>query len=127
MFSQIAGTEMDNVSNFVSQFEEEGVIWYIDNCELQPCEFYRRLWQMSERGYFNNISGLLVGRSFVQRQENEFFSFKDAVERAMNKYNIPIIYNVDIGHVPPQFFIINGSLATFEYKDGKGRLTQKLV
>ena len=45
----------------------------------------------------------------------------------MNQYNIPIIYNVDIGHVPPQFFIVNGSLATFEYKDGKGKLTQKLV
>ena len=118
---------MDNVENFVSQFEDEGVIWYIDNCELQPCEFYRRLWQMDQRGYFKNIRGLLVGRSFVQRQDNEFFSFKDAVERAMNKYNIPIIYNVDIGHVPPQMFIVNGSLATFEYKDGKGRLTQKLV
>ena len=82
---------------------------------------------MSERGYFKNIRGLLVGRSFVQRQDSEFFSFKDAVERAMNQYNIPIIYNVDIGHVPPQFFIVNGSLATFEYKDGKGKLVQKLV
>ena len=127
VFAQIAGTDMDNVSNFVSQFEDEGVIWYIDNCELQSCEFYRRLWQMSQRGYFKNIRGMLVGRSFVQRNDNEFFSFKDAVERAMNQYNIPIIYNVDIGHVPPQFFIVNGSLATFEYKDGKGKLTQKLV
>ena len=44
-----------------------------------------------------------------------------------NKLSIPIIYNVDIGHVPPQFFIVNGSLATFEYKDGKGKLIQKLV
>lgn len=126
-FNLIAGTKMDNIKNFVSQFDEEGVIWYFDNCELSPCEFYRRLWYMNQMGYFKNVNGFLIGRSFVQRNDNDSFSFKSAVERALKKFNVPIIYNVDIGHIPPQMYIINGSYAEFEFNDGKGKLIQRLV
>lgn len=126
-FNLIAGTKMDNIKNFVSQFDEEGVIWYFDNCELSPCEFYRRLWYMDQMGYFKNVNGFLIGRSFVQRNDNDSFSFKSAVERALKKFNVPIIYNVDIGHIPPQMYIINGSYAEFEFNDGKGKLIQRIV
>ena len=74
-FHMISGTSLDNIGNFVSQFEEDGVIWYIDNCELSPCEFYRRLWMMDNMGYFKNVHGFLIGRSFVQREDNSFFIF----------------------------------------------------
>lgn len=125
-FHLISGTKMDNISNFVSQFDE-GVIWYLDNCELNSCEFYRRLWQMEQMGYFKNVKGFLIGRSMMQNNDNIYFTFKDAVERALSKIGVPIVYNVDVGHIPPQMCIINGSYATFEYKDGKGKLTQKLI
>ena len=123
----ISGTNLDNISNFVSQFDNEGVIWYLDNCELSTFEFYRRLWMMDNMGYFKNVKGFLIGRSFVQREYTASFTFKDAVERALRKCNVPIVYNVDIGHVPPQMYIVNGSYATFKYEDGKGVLTQKLI
>ena len=126
-FNLIAGTKLDNISNFVSQFEEEGVIWYLDNCELSPCEFYRRLWYMDQMGYFKNVKGFLIGRSFMQKNDNEWFSFKDAVERALIKFNVPIVYNVDIGHVPPQMYVINGAYGEFKYNEGKGRLIQKMI
>ena len=126
-FNLIAGTKMDNIKNFVSQFDEEGVIWYFDNCELSPCEFYRRLWYMDQMGYFKNVKGFLIGRSFMQKNDNEWFSFKDAVERALIKFNVPIVYNVDIGRVPPQMYIINGAYGEFKYNEGKGRLIQKMI
>lgn len=126
-FHLISGTKMDNVVNFVSQFDNEGVIWYLDNCELSPCEFYRRLWHMDELGYFKNVRGFLIARSFMQRNDNDKFNFKCAVERALNKFNVPIVYNVDIGHVPPQMYIVNGSYARFEYSNNKGKLIQKMI
>ena len=55
--------------------------------------------------------------------ENEYHK----LERALKKFNVPIIYNVDIGHIPPQMYIINGSYAEFEFNDGKGKLIQRLV
>lgn len=126
-FNLIAGTKMDNIGNFVSQFDDDGIIWYLDNCELSPCEFYRRLWYMEQMGYFKNVNGFLIGRSFVQKNDNDSFNFKSAVERALQKFNVPIVYNVDIGHIPPQMYIINGSYAQFEYKNGKGKLIQKMI
>lgn len=125
-FHLIAGTKMDNISNFISQFDE-GVIWYLDNCELNSCEFYRRLWHMEQMGYFKNVKGFIIGRSMMQSNDNIYFTFKDAVERALSKFGLPIVYNADIGHIPPQMYVINGSYATFEYKDGKGKLIQKLI
>lgn len=125
-FHLISGTDMDNINNFISQFNE-GIIWYIDNCELNSFEFYRRLWHMGQMGYFKNVKGFLIGRSFMSQSSEMGFSFKEAVERALLKYNVPIIYNVDIGHVPPQMYIINGAYGIFEYEDGKGKLIQKLI
>ena len=63
----------------------------------------------------------------MQNINNEFFSFKDAVERALKEFNVPIVYNVDTGHIPPQMCMINGSYAIFEYNNGKGKLIQKLI
>ena len=127
VFNMISGTDLDKIEEFVSQFDDEGVIWYLDNCELAPCEFYRRLWYMKQKNYFKNVKGFLIGRSLMQNINNEFFSFKDAVERALKEFNVPIVYNVDTGHIPPQMCMINGSYAIFEYNNGKGKLIQKLI
>lgn len=122
----ISGTKLDNINNFISQFSE-GVIWYIDNCELTPLEFYRRLWSMDNMGYFKNVKGFLIGRSMMQDFPDDRFTFKNAVERALSKFDVPIVYNVDIGHIPPQMYIVNGSYGIFEYNNGKGKLTQKMI
>ena len=113
VFNMISGTDLDKIEEFVSQFDDDGVIWYLDNCELAPCEFYRRLWYMKQKNYFKNVRGFLIGRSFMQYNNNEFFTFKDAVERALRELNVPIVYNVDTGHIPPQMYMINGSYAIF--------------
>ena len=38
-----------------------------------------------------------------------------------------IIYDVDIGHIPPQITCINGAYGEFEYINGKGILKQKYI
>lgn len=124
VITMIFGTKYDYTLKYINSCNE-GIIWYIDNCELTPQELYRRLWKMSELGYFNNTNGILIGRTNMQ--DNEYFTFKEAIERALKPLNIPVVYEVDIGHVPPQFTIINGSYATFEYRNGKGILTQKII
>lgn len=37
---------------------------------------------------------------------------------------VPIIYDIDCGHVPPQMTFINGAYAKIEVADGKGLVTQ---
>lgn len=124
VITMVMGTKYDYTLEYINSCSE-GIIWYLDNCELTPQEFYRRLWKMKEIGYFNNTNGILIGRTNMK--DSDYFSFKEATKRALKDLKIPVIYDVDIGHVPPQFIIINGAVGEFEYNDNKGKLIQKLI
>lgn len=121
----IIGTPYDNVKNFCNQFEEK-VIWCIENCELSVPDLYRALWQMREAGWFENASGFLIGRTY-SKNEVEDFTYENAIEEALGMLNLPIIYDIDIGHVPPQITFVNGAYMEFEYNDGKGKIKQKYI
>lgn len=123
VITQVLGTKFDNTKAFCKKFKE-GMIWYIDNCELSFPELYRRLLQMKNAGWFDNINCLLIGRSFIKESVGEF-SLEVALQKALSDLNIPIIYDVDIGHVPPQLVMINGSYGIFEYNKGSAKLTQR--
>lgn len=124
VITQLIGTKYDNTVNFCKQFDE-GIIWYIDNFGLDSLELYRRLLQMKNAGFFFNANGFLFGRT-INDISNPDFTYEYALKKALGDLNVNIIYDVDIGHVPPQFTIVNGSYAKFEYFDNKGRLTQIL-
>ncbi len=49
------------------------------------------------------------------------------LEYALSDLEIPVIYEVDIGHLPPQLTFINGAYADILVKNGEGKITQKLV
>ncbi len=124
VISILIGTKYDFLKKFSNQFKE-GIIWYIDNCELTPMEFYRKLWLMRNVGWFDNVKGVLVGRTFVK--DTQYFTKVDALKKAFAGLDIDIIYDVDIGHVPPQLTIINGSYAKVEYDNHKFKITQSLI
>ena len=124
VITQLIGTKYDNTINFCKQFDE-GIIWYIDNFGLDSLELYRRLLQMKNAGFFFNTNGFLFGRT-INDISNPDFTYEYALKKALGDLNVNIIYDVDIGHVPPQFTIVNGSYAKFEYFDNEGRLTQIL-
>lgn len=124
VITQLIGTKYDNTVNFCKQFDE-GVIWYIDNFGLDSLELYRRLLQMKNAGFFFNANGFLFGRT-INNISNPDFTYEYALKKVLGDLNVNVVYDVDIGHVPPQFTIVNGSYAKFEYFDNKGRLTQIL-
>lgn len=122
--SMICGTKFDNTRNFCKQFDE-GIIWYIDNCELSSPMLRRRLWQMQQAGYFDNCNGVLLGRE----PRDEFignYNYHQAISDTFDSLNIPVIEEVDIGHFFPQWLIINGSYAEVNYEKGKMKILQRL-
>ena len=125
VLTQLLGTKFDNTKEFCSQFSE-GMIWYLDNCELTFIELYRRLYQMKIAGWFDNVKCILFGRTFVKEVIDKF-TLEVALNKALGNLHIPIIYDVDIGHVPPQLVMINGSYGIFEFNNGSSKLTQKFI
>lgn len=125
VISLILGTPFDNTINFCNQFSE-GILWYFDNCELNIAGFYRTLWQMKQAGWFNNAKGFLIGRTAVDKKMFDF-DYEDALHKAFDDMNVPVFYDLDIGHLPPQWIMVNGSFGEFRFLQGKGELVQKMV
>lgn len=117
----IAGTKYAPIKTWQDSFEEETIV-YLEWVDWDTAEAYRNLWHLKEHGWFDGASGLLFGRP-ARSTPNEDYDEDQMIHEFADEIGLPIIYDVDIGHMPPQFTIINGALATASYKDGKGTLT----
>ena len=56
------------------------------------------------------------------------FTLRDALTRMHSPTSsIPVLYDLDIGHLPPQLLLVNGALATLRFGPAEKALTQRLV
>ncbi|RKG38870.1 S66 family peptidase [Acinetobacter rongchengensis] len=125
--SRLAGTQFANLPQFYQQHAKDGVILYFESSELKPCELTRALLSLKMHGWFNHISGLLIGRNMEQQvahstQQNAF----DAIHSVLSDLAIPILYDVDIGHVAPQLSLVNGALAHVFFNENGSTISQYL-
>lgn len=120
----LIGTPYDCTKTFIEKYKKNGIIWYFDICELSVEVFYRTLFQMKEAGWFKYIKGMIVGRVAMPSCFYKELSYQKALKKLFP--NIPLIFNADIGHVPPKMTIINGSIAHIICKNGQGTICQNL-
>ncbi|MGB3259628.1 S66 family peptidase [Paenisporosarcina sp.] len=122
----LIGTPYGDVKTFQATYlMNEPIVWFLENCEMSATDFHRTLLQMQQAGWFEHASGIVFGRTEAGQEVGGFSTF-DALERLAETTNLPIIYNADIGHVPPQMTFVNGAYATIKVSGGKGEMTMKL-
>jgi muramoyltetrapeptide carboxypeptidase len=120
----LVGTPFGDVANFKKEhIPGEPVIWYLENCELNTADLRRSLVQMKLAGWFDNCSGLLFGRS-PANMPAENYTVEDVYKDLADELGIPVIYDIDCGHVPPQMTFINGAFAEVEVANGTGTVRQ---
>lgn len=112
----IIGTKFDNVKKFINKYKDDGIVWYFDVAEMTNEDILRTMWQFKNAGWFDGCNGVLFGRIKNQITYNNT-SLADAIRYNLDKLNVPILINVDIGHTDPVFTIINGSIIKIEKKD----------
>lgn len=121
----LAGTPYGNVKSFREQhIPGEPVIWYFENCEMSIADLKRSLTQLKYAGWFENCTGILFGRS-AANHPTEGYTAERMYMDLEGELGIPIIFDVDCGHLPPQLILVNGAFAEVEFKEGKGRVKQK--
>lgn len=125
ILSEIFGTRFDKTKEFIEKYKEDGIIWYLENCEMTSESVIRTLWKFKDNGWFEHTNGIVFGRSALEQSCYDI-SFKEAVTRVLGELNIPIIFNVDLGHVSPRMTIINGAICNVVSKNGKGEITFEL-
>lgn len=122
---KLIGTSYDQVSEFINQYSSKGILWYFESCEMDSSDIHRTFWQMEQNGWFKNTSGFLFGRVDGYNDVQDY-SYVDALKDLSKNNNIPIVYDVDLGHKPPQLTYINGAFAEVTVDNNKGKIVQKL-
>jgi muramoyltetrapeptide carboxypeptidase len=112
----LAGTRFGEVPKFVQENQTPGVILYFENCELNPVGLVRTLLTLKRCQWFENLNGLLIGRSSgPDAKTTEALSYKEALNSVLGKLAYPVLYDTDIGHVQPQMTLVNGAIATVQF------------
>lgn len=120
---RLLGTRFAPVGEFLNKYRQHGFIWTLESCEMAAPEIYRTFWQMRESGWFKYCSGIIVGRPDGYRDKFDF-TLLDALGQGLGDLNVPVIYDADIGHIPPQMQIVNGAIGKVEFAAGKATVWQ---
>lgn len=123
----ITGTKYDVVDKFVEKYKDDGIIWFLESCDLNVFAIRRAMWQMENAGWFKYTKGFIIGRPLVHGQEYMGLDQYKAVLGIIGKYDVPVVMDADIGHLAPAMPVITGSLGNVSFTDGKYQLSMKLV
>ena len=107
----LCGTRFDAVRAFNAKYKDDGVIWFLEACDLSPVAIRRALWQLMNAGWFENAKGFLIGRACRYADEAFGLDRISAFTGMLERLNRPVLLDLDIGHLPPMMPLISGAKA----------------
>ena len=125
--SRLAGTAYGDVPELIRSSGNKGVLLYLENAQLEPLEMLRALKSLEFHGWFTGISGLLIGRNTgPDASSDAHLSYVDALHEVFDSMPHHTLYDVDIGHKPPQVSLVNLAYATVDYANGRASVALKI-
>ncbi len=118
----LTGTCYDEVPAFIRRYQEDGIIWFLESCDLTVMAMRRAIWQMKHSGWFDHVKGFVVGRPLHFGEEAMGLDSYHAVLDLLAEYQAPVIMDADLGHLPPMMPIICGALGQVQVRGNEIRL-----
>ncbi len=106
----LVGTKYDKTKEFIEKYADDGILWFIEACELNVFSIRRAMWQMEHAGWFQHVKGFVFGRPGNGGSMMGLDAY-EAVLAVASKYDVPVIMDVDMGHLPPMMPLVMGSIA----------------
>ena len=93
-------------------------ILFIETCEEKPVpeQFEREISILKEKGIFDVVNGVLIGKP---QDEAYYDEYKDIIVNVVNNPKLPIVYNVNFGHATPRCALQYGAMAKVDMKEKK--------
>ena len=121
----LPGSVFGPVENFARCHSRDGLIFYLDNCDFNTAQYCRMLHHIRNAEWLKHANGVLIGRTAGEQLRE--FTVRDALMDALGDLSIPVIYDVDIGHLPPQLIMVNGAFAKVHFSASDKSVEQILA
>ncbi len=113
-----------DVAGFGREHAADGLVVYVEASDEEAYSICRNLHAMRYAGWFDNASAVLVARTLAPGSEG--MSQHDAVRDALGELDVPVILDVECGHVAPYLPLVNGALARVVMDGQRREITQDL-
>lgn len=108
--ANLVGTPYDRVAAFSEKYKEDGILWFLEACDLNVFAIRRAMWQLEHAGWFQYVKGFLFGRPANGQQLGNLDAYQ-AVLNVASGYQVPVVMDMDIGHRPPMMPLVTGCVA----------------
>ncbi len=122
----LLGTRFDRTREYVERYREDGIIWFLEACDLNVFSIRRAMWQMEEAGWLRHVKGFLIGRPLNGAPMMNLDAY-DAVLEVAGRKKVPVVMDVDLGHLPPMMPLVVGSLADVAVKGNDIRIEMRFA
>lgn len=109
----LLGTPFDGTSQFAKKYKEDGILWFLESCDLNVFAIRRAMWELKQAGWFETAKGFLIGRPANGEPMMNLDAYR-AVLDIIGELKVPVVMDVDLGHRPPMMPVVVGSLARAE-------------
>ncbi|MBQ9333018.1 MAG: LD-carboxypeptidase [Lachnospiraceae bacterium] len=107
----LCGTKYDHVGRFNRKYSEDGVLWFLEACDLNVMSIRRAVWELEHAGWFDAASGFIIGRPLHFDEPMMGLDQYMAVYDIISHHRVPILMDADVGHLSPMVPLITGSMA----------------
>lgn len=121
----LAGTPYGDVPAFGRRHADDGLLVYLEAAGDEAATICRNLHGLRLAGWFEHARAILVGRTSAP--DNPQLTQREAVLDALGPLGLPMVLDVEIGHVPPHLPLVNGALATVILDGTTHEILQELV
>ena len=123
----LLGTKYDYVNQFNERYKEDGIIWFLECCDLNVMGIRRAMWQMKNAGWLDYTKGFLIGRPCCLGEEMMGLDHYHAVVDILKDFNVPIILDADLGHRPPMMPLVCGSMADIKVQGNQLQIDMDFI
>ena len=114
--ASLVGTCYDGVRPFSDKYRQDGIIWFLESCDLTVMAMRRAVWELKHAGWFGHVKGFLIGRPLHFGEEIMGLDQYWAVTDLLAEYGVPVIMDADFGHLPPAMPLVSGAVGEVTVK-----------
>lgn len=127
---KLLGTPWDPIAALPKIYDKNArYLFFWEDVADQFSDILRSLWQVRNTGFFERVSGMIVGKltNVAEKDYQNFPTKKSLIKEATERFGFPILYGVDFGHEVPQMTIPIGVAAAMDTKNRKLEILEAAV